>query len=354
LYFLRSKDEAVTKFKGLTSCVFLILFLNLIYYSFTLHILGMAAKLRTRFNRGVEIFRTDGGGEWIGKEFQQWLQNEGVVHHTTRPYTPEQNGVVERYNRTVMESARCMLYAKSVPLYLWTEAVHHANYVLNRTLMKGNIVTPYEAYFNMKPDVSNLFIFGSKAYYHVSKELRQKLDSKCKVGIVVGVCDTTKAFRIWDPEQKKIKISRDVCIDELANLTDVSSSAPADISSFEKFQETMLSTELFQQMSPANKQIEMLPRYTTNDSPTSDDNDKESSPATEAEKPAEIPHSTGPHTPVEVENSTLQNQSLFVRLLLFLLKRTQKLMELIQVFKYPYLPYVDLLEGGFQESFTAW
>ena len=102
----------------------------------------MAAKLRTRFNRGVEIFRTDGGGEWIGKEFQQWLQNEGVVHHTTRPYTPEQNGVAERYNRTVMESARCMLYAKSVPLYLWTEAVHHANYVLNRTLMKGNIVTP--------------------------------------------------------------------------------------------------------------------------------------------------------------------------------------------------------------------
>ena len=88
LYFLCPKNEAVTKFKGLTSCVFLILFLNLIYYSFILHILGMAAKLRTRFNRGVEIFRTDGGGEWIGKEFQQWLQNEGVVHHTTAPYTP--------------------------------------------------------------------------------------------------------------------------------------------------------------------------------------------------------------------------------------------------------------------------
>ena len=73
---------------GLASCVFLILFLNLIYHSFTLHMLGMAANLRTRFNRGVEIFRTDGGGEWIGKEFQQWLQNEGVVHHTTAPYTP--------------------------------------------------------------------------------------------------------------------------------------------------------------------------------------------------------------------------------------------------------------------------
>jgi hypothetical protein len=115
--------------------------------------------------------------------------------------------------------------------------------------MKENIVTPYEAYFNIKSEVSNFLIFGSKAYYHVPKKLRQKLDSKGKVGIVVGVCDTTKAFSIWDPEEKKIKISRDVCIDESTHLTDVSSSAPADISSFESFQETMLSTEFFQQMS---------------------------------------------------------------------------------------------------------
>lgn len=69
-----------------------------------------------------------------------------------------------------------MLYAKSVPLFLWAEAVHHANYVLNRTLMKGNIVTPYEAYFKTKPDVFYLFIFGLTAYYHAPKELRQKRD----------------------------------------------------------------------------------------------------------------------------------------------------------------------------------
>jgi hypothetical protein len=54
------------------------------------------------------------------------------------------------------------------------------------------------------------------------------------VGIVVSLCDTTKAFSIWDPEEKKMKISRDVCIDELANLTDVSSSAPVDIRTFEQ------------------------------------------------------------------------------------------------------------------------
>ena len=186
LYFLHSKDEANSKFKGLT------------------------ANLRSRLNRGVEILRTDGGGEWTSKEFELWLQGEGIVHHTTAPYTPEKNGVAERYNRTLMESARCMLYAKSVPLSLWAEAVHHANYVLNRTLTKGNDVTPYEAYFNVKPDVSNLFIFGSKVYYHVPKELRRKLDAKCKVGIVVGICDTTKAFRIWDFEDKRIRISRDI------------------------------------------------------------------------------------------------------------------------------------------------
>jgi hypothetical protein len=239
LYFLHSKDEANSKFKGLT------------------------ANLRSRLNRGVEILRTDGGGEWTSKEFELWLQGEGIVHHTTAPYTPEKNGVAERYNRTLMESARCMLYAKSVPLSLWAEAVHHANYVLNRTLTKGNDVTPYEAYFNVKPDVSNLFIFGSKVYYHVPKELRRKLDAKCKVGIVVGICDTTKAFRIWDFEDKRIRISRDVCIDESAEPVGEFSSS-TDITTFEKFEEIMLEKETIQQMELDNKKEESIPALSIN------------------------------------------------------------------------------------------
>lgn len=112
---------------------------------------------------------------------------------------------------------------------------------------------------------------------------------------------TPQPFRIWDSEEKKIKISRDVCIDELANLSDVPSSAPEDISSFEKFQETMLLTGCLQQMSPIYKPKEKVPGYT----PTNDENNRETSRATEAEEQAEVNQSTEPCTSAEVEESTL-------------------------------------------------
>ncbi|EFX61599.1 hypothetical protein DAPPUDRAFT_338786, partial [Daphnia pulex] len=79
------------------------------------------------------------------------------------------------------------------------------------------------------------------AYYHIPKELRQKLDSKCKEGIVVGIiCDTTKAFRIWDPEEKKMTTEE--------KKTDVPHSISRDISTFEKFKENMLQEEMFPQI----------------------------------------------------------------------------------------------------------
>lgn len=95
----------------------------------------------SKFNHGVEIFQIDGEGEWISKDFQLLLQNEGLVHQTTATYTLEQNGAAERYRRTVMESASCMLDAMSVPLFLWAKTIYHANYVLNRTFTKVKDVT---------------------------------------------------------------------------------------------------------------------------------------------------------------------------------------------------------------------
>jgi hypothetical protein len=89
-----------------------------------------------------------------------------------------------------MEAARSMLYARK-PLSLWAEAVHHANYVLNRTLCKGGATTPFEIYHGFKLDISNLFNFGSIAYYYIPSEQRRKLDSKSKIGIYVGICDTS-------------------------------------------------------------------------------------------------------------------------------------------------------------------
>lgn len=99
----------------------------------------------------------------------------------TTPYTPEQNGSAEREMRTVVESARSMLYTKNLLKYLWAEAVNTAIYVLNRTTRVKDPNTTYEIWTSKKPKInSHLRTFGNIVYMHVSKQFRTKLDAKSK------------------------------------------------------------------------------------------------------------------------------------------------------------------------------
>ena len=81
------------------------------------------AKMKTETGQETKILRTDGGGEFCSKEFEDWLGKAGIAHQVTPPYTPQLNGVAERVNRTVLESARSQMYGKKVPLELWGLAV---------------------------------------------------------------------------------------------------------------------------------------------------------------------------------------------------------------------------------------
>ena len=97
----------------------------------------------------LRAFRSDRGGEFDSIEFKEYYDEHGVKHYTTTPYTPQQNGVVERRNRTVVEMARCLLKSKGVPGEFWGEAVTTAVYLLNRaptSSLRGK--TPYEAWYN--------------------------------------------------------------------------------------------------------------------------------------------------------------------------------------------------------------
>lgn len=159
--------------------------------------------------------RTDNGREFLSKDFQDFIQHKGIRHELTAPYTPEQNSVVERDNRTVVESARSMLHHFSMPLQFWGEAINTAVYVLNRVssrTLHGD--TPYTKWYGLKPDVSYFRIFGSLCYAHIPKPLCRKLDSKARECIFVGYCTTSKAYRLWCPREKKIVITRDVIFDE--------------------------------------------------------------------------------------------------------------------------------------------
>ena len=110
---LKEKSEAFSKFKKLRIIV------------------------EKEIGEKIQTFRTDRGGEFVSHEFDGYCEGAGIRRHLTAPYTPQQNGVVERRNRTLMEMARSLLKHMSMPNYLWGEAIRHATYLINRVATKA-------------------------------------------------------------------------------------------------------------------------------------------------------------------------------------------------------------------------
>lgn len=169
--------------------------------------------IKNKYMHGVRTLHTDNGREYVNRAFKDYLDKEGIVHELTAPFTPEQNGRVERENRTIVESARSMLYARDVPLYLWAEAVNCAVYILNRTSSSQTPeTTPYELWYGTKPQLGHLKIFGSVGYVHIPDQMRTKFEKKSKKMILIGYDNNN--YRMFDTDRKTIKISRNVIFDE--------------------------------------------------------------------------------------------------------------------------------------------
>ncbi|WJZ84648.1 hypothetical protein VitviT2T_004242 [Vitis vinifera] len=166
---------------------------------------------------GAFIFclRTDRGGEFTYLEFNAFCKTNGVSRQLTAAYTPQQNGVAERKNRTIMNMVRSMLSEKQVPKNFWPEAVNWTTHVLNRSptlAVKG--VTPEEAWSGVKPNVDYFRVFGCIGHVHVPDNKRNKLDDKSFQCVLLGVSEESKAYRLYDPVSKKIVVSRDVVFEE--------------------------------------------------------------------------------------------------------------------------------------------
>ena len=118
--------------------------------------------IERRFGHLPKILRVDNGSEYINKDLKGWCREKGIELQTTAPYSPSQNGVAERFNRTLLELARAMLIAKKLPNFLWAEAVAYAAYLRNRAPTKALCGrTPEEAWTGKKPNVMHLREFGS-------------------------------------------------------------------------------------------------------------------------------------------------------------------------------------------------
>jgi transposase InsO family protein len=173
------------------------------------------AKVEKETSMNIQGLRTDRGGEFISLEFTDFCRTHGIRRQLTASYTPQQNGVAERKNRTIMNMVRSMLTEKEIPRTFWPEAVNWTIHVLNRspTFAVRNM-TPEEAWSGCKPSVEHFRIFGCVAHVHIPDSRRVKLDDKSMKCILLGISDESKAYRLYNPISQAIVVSRDVIFEE--------------------------------------------------------------------------------------------------------------------------------------------
>ena len=165
--------------------------------------------------RHIKALRSDNGGEYTSSDFDSYLTKEGIKHERTTPYTPEQNGVAERLNRTLIEGVRTILVDSKLPHRFWAEALSTIVYLRNRSPTKAlEGITPHEAWSGTKPDVCALRVFGCSAYAHVPKAERGKIDSKTRKCVLLGYGTDQKGYRLYDFGRMKVIHSRDVFDEE--------------------------------------------------------------------------------------------------------------------------------------------
>jgi hypothetical protein len=167
-----------------------------------------------RSSKKLELVHSDICGP-ITPQSNGGNSSQGIKRQLTAAYTPQQNGVSERKNRTLLNMVRSMINAKNVPKKFWPEVVLWATYVMNRSPTHAvKNLTPEEAWSGMKPSVKHFRVFGCIAHVHIPDVHRKKLDNKCTRCVLLGVSEESKAYKLYNPVDEKIIISRDVVFEE--------------------------------------------------------------------------------------------------------------------------------------------
>ncbi|CAI7872232.1 unnamed protein product [Closterium sp. NIES-53] len=152
------------------------------------------------------------GGEFLSKEFSLWLKNNGIRHSLTMPYSPAMNGIAERANRTITETACGLLIEAGLPDYFWPDVVRSACVAKNRALthVGADKWVPYVEWIGRKPNVDMLRVFGCMCMMLVPKHVRHnKLGAKAIWAVHLGMAQNSKGWLLWDPFPKKFLVSRD-------------------------------------------------------------------------------------------------------------------------------------------------
>jgi transposase InsO family protein len=174
IYFLKDKDEVLAKFQE------------------------FKGQVENLARRKIKVLISDNGGEYTSKDFNNFCIEVGIKRVYTVPYNPQQNGVAEKNNKTIIKASKEMIHDQSLPMNLWEEECMTTIYVQNKSphhILKN--ITLKEDFTGVNPEIGHPGIFGCPVYFHVPKEKRSKLDPSRRKGTFVGYSESSKTYRIY-------------------------------------------------------------------------------------------------------------------------------------------------------------
>ena len=185
IYALKTKNQVLEKFKEF-------------------HVL-----VEKQLAKKLKRICTDNGGEYCGS-LDVYCKQHDIAHKKTPPKTPQLNGLTKRLNRTLFERVRCMLSEAKLPKHFWGEALYTMEHVINLSpVVALNSEVPNKIWFGKNVKYDHLRVFGYKAFVHVPKDKRSKLDAKSRQCIFIGYGENEFDYRFYDPVEKKLVRSRD-------------------------------------------------------------------------------------------------------------------------------------------------
>ncbi|GJW93922.1 putative ribonuclease H-like domain-containing protein [Tanacetum coccineum] len=182
-------------------------------------------EIENQLNHKVKVIRCDNGTEFKNREMNELCGLKGIKREFSVARTPQQNGVAERKNRTLIEAARTMLADSLLPTVFWAEAVNTACYVLNRVLVtKPHNKTPYELIIGRPPSISFMRPFGCPVTILNTLDPLGKFDGKAEEGFLVGYSVNSKAFRVFNSQTRKVE--ENLHVNFLENKPNVAGQGP--------------------------------------------------------------------------------------------------------------------------------
>ena len=199
------------------------------------HFCAFSTEIKTQYDVSVKILRSDNGKEYVSNSFQNYMSHNGILHQTSCVDTPSQNGVAERKNRHLLETARALMFQMKVPKQFWADAVSTACFLINRmptVVLKGDIpykvIHPQKSLFPLEPR-----IFGCTCYVRDTRPFFTKLDPKALQCVFLGYSRLQKGYRCFSPDLNKYLVSTDVVFSEDTSFF----SSPTSFASDEKDEE---------------------------------------------------------------------------------------------------------------------